>query len=296
MTFSSLAVVVIAALMAEKHDELNPVYASLYNSGVSLNESVKVTLPPPTMADGLDAAAQQNIIRTLTGSESTYRQFMRNSVVTKHILHMDEIEQDRAPARRADVWFVAYGDLDILANQEFLESLVAANEDEDNRLHGEGHQLTAEELAERGIELVPAEPDREQYGYGAYRLMKRVEVHGTIRTFWSRTDESILFAGELDPRFSSDDEFLNHWRPLDRNETGELVAGGPQPYGGMGMYMKITQLKEPKGALFVEGHLVFSEPYDWFDGANLLGSKLPAIIQNQVRSARREIVRASREP
>lgn len=296
MTFSSLAVIVIAALMAEKHDELNPVYASLCNSGVSIAETAQLTLPPPTMPDGLDAAAQEEIIRTLTGNESTYKQFMRNSVVTKHILHMEEIGQEGAPARRADVWFVAYGDLEVLANQEFLESLVAANEDEDNRLHGEGHQLTAEELAKRGIELVPAEPDREQYGYGAYRLLKRVELHGTIRTFWSRTDESILFAGELDPRFSSDDEFRNHWRPLERDKTGELGAGSPQPYGGMGMYMKITQLKEPKDAIFVEGHVVFSEPYGWFDGANLLGSKLPAIIQNQVRSARREIVRASREP
>ena len=52
-------------------------------------------------------------------------------------------------------------------------------------------------------------------------------------------------------------------------------------------------LAEPKGALFVEGHVVFAEPVKWFDGANLLRSKLPPVIQGQVRSFRRELAKSN---
>ena len=64
--------------------------------------------------------------------------------------------------------------------------------------------------------------------------------------------------------------------------------GPPQPYGGAGMYLKITKLHEPAGALFVEQHIVFAEPTGWFDGANLLRSKLPLVVQSNVRDMRRE--------
>ena len=33
---------------------------------------------------------------------------------------------------------------------------------------------------------------------------------------------------------------------------------------------------------------VFAEPTGWFEGANLLRSKLPLVVQNNVRNMRRE--------
>ena len=60
------------------------------------------------------------------------------------------------------------------------------------------------------------------------------------------------------------------------------------PWDGAAFYLKITKLAEPAGALFVEEHVVFAEPTGWFDGANLLRSKLPLVIQNNVRTMRRE--------
>ena len=59
----------------------------------------------------------------------------------------------------------------------------------------------------------------------------------------------------------------------------------------MGIYAKITRLHAPEGALLIEWHLVYSEPQGWFDGTNLLGSKMPAIVQSRVRATRRELVR-----
>ena len=78
--------------------------------------------------------------------------------------------------------------------------------------------------------------------------------------------------------------------------TSETAASGRAlrqpdalPYSGAGGYLKITRLHEPKGALFIEYHLIYSEPQGWFSGADPLTTKLPAIIQAEVRTFRREL-------
>ena len=65
-----------------------------------------------------------------------------------------------------------------------------------------------------------------------------------------------------------------------------MKHGPASPYGGSGMYVKITKLAEPVGAVFVEQHIVYSEPTGWFDGANLLRSKLPPVVTISVRRMR----------
>ena len=71
------------------------------------------------------------------------------------------------------------------------------------------------------------------------------------------------------------------------------MAGESVPYDGAGLYMKITALAQPADAVFVECHIVGIEPQGWFNGANLLLSKLPPAIQNQVRSSRRAMGKIS---
>jgi hypothetical protein len=53
--------------------------------------------------------------------------------------------------------------------------------------------------------------------------------------------------------------------------------------------VKITRLAEPAGSLFVEYHVAFAEPQGWFQGANLLRSKLPIAAQDSVRKFRRTL-------
>ena len=57
------------------------------------------------------------------------------------------------------------------------------------------------------------------------------------------------------------------------------------------MYLKITKLAEPAGAVFAEQHITFVEPHGWFDGENLLRSKLPLSVQENVRSTRKEFIK-----
>ncbi len=51
----------------------------------------------------------------------------------------------------------------------------------------------------------------------------------------------------------------------------------------------VTRLARPEGALFFEMHVVIHEPEAWFGGPNLLRSKMPLVIQENVRNLRRRL-------
>ncbi len=291
MTTPLLIAVLIGA--APTHQEQNPVYAQLLEQGVTAGFDSTYAIPEPTMPDGLDAAAQQKIIDELAGSSYTPDQLLRDSIVSRHVLNL-ELEDEGAPARRLDTWFVAYSDLDAISNKEFLETLLDSGSGEDE-VGEDGHELTVPDLNARNIAIDPANADQESFANGSYRLIKKVDLQGTLHSFWSRTPESIIIAGLLDPRFSDDKEFPNVWRAMNRAATGKLELGEANPYQGAGFYLKITRMVEPEGALFVEGHMILSEPEGWFNGENLLGSKLPAVVQNRVRETRRQFKRAERD-
>jgi len=290
----SVVCLLLTAVGADAHLEVNSLYRELIEQGVELAPEVRLALPPPTMQDELSTDVQRSILEELAGKDYTIKQLLRKSVVSRHIFRMQQLPDERAPARRADTWFVAYGDLDVIAEKEFLEGLLSSQEDDDS-IDDDGHELTLSELASRDIHLAPEAEQYESYSHSSYKLIKRVEVTATMHSVWSRTPDSIVVAARIDPRFHGDSEFPNQWRPLERGATRGKTPGSPRPYQGMALYLKITRLAEPAGALFVESHVVFSEPYDWFDGANLLGSKLPAVVQRTVRTTRREIMRATRD-
>ena len=91
----------------------------------------------------------------------------------------------------------------------------------------------------------------------------------------TRGDESIVVASILDDRFAGDKDYANRWSPVERTSDGKLEVGDPHPYSGSGPYLKATKLLETAGAVFVEYHIVFDEPEDWFNGANIYATKLP---------------------
>jgi hypothetical protein len=275
---------------AADHESLNPLYKELRETGVNVGAKIVVPLPAPTMADGLDAKAQQAVLKTLAGEDYSVEELTRDSQVAPHVLRIRDVKPSdpMAPARGVDVWCVAYGSLDKVATKEFLEQLGGASQKE-----GQGKGLTKEDLAKRKIEIKKDDEKYESYGHVKFAFLDKVEISATGRSFWSRTDDSAVVAARLDPAFTNDAEFPNQWRSLTRNADGKLEPGEAHPYEGAAYYVKVTKLAEPKGALFVEGHVVFAEPVKWFDGANLLRSKLPPVIQGQVRSFRRELAKSN---
>jgi hypothetical protein len=242
------------------------------------------------MADGLDAKKQQEVLAKVAGEDYPVEELLRPSVVAPYVLKYRDVKPSdpEAPAYGIDLWFVAHGDLDTLTGKDFLDKWQAAQKDR------EVHVLTAAELAKRKLEDRVEQKRQERFANTVFTVLDRVQVSGTLHTVLTRQPESILAAAVVDPRFRDDPEFPNRWRSLSRDDDGKPVLGEPHPYGGAAAYLKITKLAEPAGALFVEYHLVFTEPKGWFGGANLLRSKVQILAQSEVRAFRRELAKVKK--
>jgi hypothetical protein len=191
--------------------------------------------------------------------------------------------------RRVDVWFIAYGDLKTLASDDFLNGQLKLSGASAEGADGSQVRLLADaELTKRGIE-VPRQPEDSRIVAADVTLLDRVRLKTTMRNSKIQTEESILVASILDERFSEDPQFPNTWQAITRDTAGRRQVGEPQTYKGIGFYIKATRLAEPAGALFVEYHAAFAEPKGWFQGANLLRSKLPIVAQDAVRKSRRTL-------
>jgi hypothetical protein len=267
---------------ARTHD--NSLFNELRATGTTIGHE-RVRLPDPWMTDGLTPSQQAAVLRDLPRRQVPTEELTRPSVVAPFVLNIRDLS-DRGPAntgRAIDLAFVAYGDLDRLAASDFLEQLLNTG-----RKDAHIHTLSAADVLHRHLTVAA----NEGLAHVRLSLMDRVELTGTNRTTWSRSAVSVVVAGRLDPRFTRDSAYPNQWRSLSRDESGKVQPAGPgHPYEAAAYYVKITRLHEPAGALFVEWHLVFAEPQEWFDGANLLRSKLPMVLQTKVRGFRRDLLR-----
>jgi hypothetical protein len=253
----------------------NPLFNSLLDPGLELGPGLWAKLSPPTMPDGLGAAEQREIISTLIRDDYSYEDFTRKSSVAPHRLRIRDVtpSDPEAPARSVDVWFVAH-------DHKFAGWLMSAAKGA-----GMGKALKKEHLEKRG--LGTADGTHEVYRHVEFDLLGRIHLRATVRMMLTRTKSSVLVAAEVDPRFLDDPEFPNQWQPIvGKGDTRKL--GQAKPWRGGGFYLKITRLAEPTGALFVEQHVVFAEPTGWFNGANLLCSKLPLVVENRVRVTRQK--------
>jgi hypothetical protein len=283
-----LTFVLFATMMAQppaKHEDHNSLYRSLIDPGLDIGVNLKAKLPPPTMPDGLDAARQKAAITALIGNDYTFDEFTRNSSVAPHLLRLSDIKPSdpTAPARAVDAWFVLYGDLKALDDEKFLERLLSVG-----RGDGKGDSIKNNDLAKRGIKIADAK--KEGYGHIEFDFLDKVRIRATGHAMWSRTVDSVLVAVDVDSRFQNDQDFPNNWQSIS-NANGQLKFGPATPWAGSGLYLKITKLAVPAGALFCEQHVIFAEPTGWFDGANFLRSKLPPVVQSNVRTMRREWLR-----
>ncbi|AWM36448.1 hypothetical protein GobsT_57480 [Gemmata obscuriglobus] len=266
----------------DAHDGQNPLFKRLTETGLDIGGGATAKFPAPTMADGLSGAKQKEIIKGLIGNDYSYDEFARDSLVAPQLLRIRDVKpgDPKAPARGVDVWFIAYGDFKRLQDDKFLDRLMNAGKSSGG---GKGGPLKPEDLAKRKIEVKKGDEKREGYGTFEFDFLEKVRLTGTGHAVWSRNADSMVAAAEIDPRFAGDKEFPNQWRALGGDKPGPA-----NPWGGAAMYLKITKLAEPAGAVFVEQHVIFAEPTGWFDGANLLRSKLPIAMQQNVRNMRQE--------
>ncbi len=265
---------------ADAHDR-NPLFHELTHKGLPLGTPEPWKFPAPFMPDGLTPEQQQKRLEELADRNFPLKKALDKDLQApfyftpnKQLLVPDS--NPDAPAYRIDVWFIAYGDLQKLAQKDPSELFASSPGDAKVR------PLTDDEMKDRNITLKYSEmPLRERYAHTKAKLEEEIEVHMTSHSFGSLTPESLVVASRVDPAFANDEKLGNTWQRL------KPKPGDVQPLGvGGGFYLKITKLAAPKDALFVEFHWVNVEPKAWFGGKAVLRSKIPVWIEGEVRRFR----------
>ncbi len=272
-------------------DAHNPLFADLIDRGISVDEGGKlhVRLPQPTMADGLSQAEQQKILLQAAGRRPL-EEFTRNAVVAPFSMDIVDVPlpESPTPLRRVDVWYVAYGQLEQLFSEAFLEHLLHQAAAQHKSRYPVGRRiLSPDELEARNLRLPPDTPShKERYLFTATALFDRVLLQTTRHVVVSRSEESLVLAAALAPAFHEDKQYPNQWQSIQVDEQGRFTLGPAQAYVASASYTKVTRLHQPAGALFIEHHHLFAEPQEWFGGKNFLRSKLPLAVQEAVRKLR----------
>ncbi len=205
-------------------------------------------LPQPTMADGLDAAGQRAAMEKIAGGRYKVEDLLLKSTAAPVLIKFRTLkaaEGESAIIRAVDVWFVAYGNWETLNSKEFLDSLAKGKDTEgENRMVSKSGFLTDEEMQKRKLKLEMPEGEEAKFVYTTFSLFEQVEVSATRYAVVTREKNYLLAAGRIDPRFNSDAEYPNQWRPIERDAAANISLGSPHLYIGAGAYAKITRLAE----------------------------------------------------
>ena len=286
--FAPTLVVVVA--LTHSCSAANAIYDALVGRGVKIDSQDTLQLPKPVLEDGLAAKQQRQTVELLVAGKYDWDNFARKSVVSPFLLKISEGAAESGPMeRKVDLYFVAYGSLNSLSGEDYLHkqlSLTANNDQGDEG--GRAKVLTADELKKRSI-VAANNPGDPRWVAVTSTLLGKVRISLTTQNVKTENKDSIIIASVADPRFERDPEYPNSWQSLSTDDTGKRQTGPVKPYAGLGSYVKGTRLAEPAGALFIEYHVVFIEPQEWFHGTNLLRSKLPIVAQEMVRKFRRTL-------
>jgi hypothetical protein len=287
-----LTLLLLAQSAAESPD--NPVYRTIMADGLTVNGTT-VKLPAPTLPDGLSADASRAALKEVAGDDRAVQELLRDSVTAPFILKTRDVKTGDSIIRVIDLWFVVHArldevDLDQTLRQNGDQSVEAGNMKFASKI------LSENDLRERKIQPLASVGGRnEWFTHLNGRLLDRIEVQTTDRAVATRTPNSLLIAARTDVAFDADSTFPNRWTALTQQGAIEK-AGSPKTYGGSLSYVKITSFPGEADALFVESHLAFVEPLDWFQGNPILRSKFGVIAQDQIRRLRREIQKKRSEP
>lgn len=285
-TIGLVLLVTSGAFAAERAE--NEVYEHLVTSGIAINDEA-IKLPEPTLSSQADAQAQDEIVHQIAEKKYGYEQFVRKSPVAPFLLVIDtEGEGKGDRVQRVDTWFVAYGKRSDLSDEDLLGQLVGGDSGSEK---GKAEKLTDEQLKERNLTISSDERRSESYAHTSSPLLNKVLIDGIVHGATTRDTSSTLAASLLDPQFIDDAQFPNRWRPYETSPAGKKTLGKAHPYAGFGGYCQVVELAKPAGALFIECHMAINEPHGWFKGAGYLKSKLPALMQDNVRTIRRKLLK-----
>lgn len=282
------AAAVPAAEPAKSHDA-NEIFRTLLEEGVQVTDKGKVKLPAPTLPDGQDEAGWKAAVSKIIDENKTSLDEMTANRPTAPFEHKVTVEESGDPAmgcRLVNFWYFAHGDIEKVMREAFRKNMLRLTQGK-----YDFKDLSPADLAKRKIALGGKPGVEDEYiTRRVFGLFDKIELAETNRVMVSRTKDSIIVATILDRRFLTDPEFPCQWKPLTLNEDGSLTPGEPRPFTGVGYYIKITKVAD--GMMFVEAHFLIVEPKECFPNPAIVQSKLPILLQTEVRRFRRELTAA----
>lgn len=240
------------------------------------------------VVQGTAAQSREQRLENLAGP-SGWERFSRNSIVAPMVIDIDYIK-DSAGQRighRIHIIFVAHAPLSRLRDRRFMEQAFGQP---DNQPSNEGFRFEAlniQDLKDASVQI----QDEKSGGYAFFEanLLNRVKVRGVVRVETVERGETLAVAWCLDSRFDGNPKRSNSWSQLTVDDGGQVTEQPAIPYSGCGGYLNLTQLGSGSDIVLIESWTLLHEPSDWFQGSNLLRSKLPLTIQESVRSFRRKL-------
>jgi len=294
----------------------NSVYAELTSPATGS----PLRIAPARFAAAQAAQVQREALAEAGKPRHSVDDLLRPSVVAPHVLTMsrESLDPPSASVQQVRVVFALRGELENLAQDEFLNQLLAASTEDDQRKaaggakavdgeageakDGQSRPLTDDELVAAGIDVAAlsdgSASEQRASGGEAYRLVRgelfsKVRIAGVIHSQWTRDDDTILMALRFDHRFADQAALKSTWERLERDDAGQTRVVERGEWAGGGAYVQLTRWADDPRMLICEAELSWIEPQAWFGGANLIGSKLPPAIQSQVREIRRAALRRS---
>jgi len=291
-----ITAILLAALVGDTHEveaahANNDVFSYVMAQGLDVGGK-KSVLPKPRFIDGQAAAEQKRILIELAGSEEQLEVMMDNSLRAPNIFNQDEIEaKNNAPVvRTAELWFIIYADLkqfDAASQVARLDGRKA----ESGQIKYECRVLKDADVRATGITLGPEAPGQKIW-FTQIRgeLPNNVTFEVTERGVATQTAESVVIATRTDPAFAKGRRPSNFWKKAgdDDGGGGEQIRQ-PHPYQGGISYAKLSRLAFKPGALIVELHGAWVEPFEWFEGGGALSSKLKRAADEGIKKLREEL-------
>jgi len=245
----------------------------------------------PILQTGMTAADQRKAIGAILGNLEPDR-FFNRSVVSPFVFQLEPISKlaDGGNRQRLDVYFVAYGKLADIDPKKMMDDFTGPETPKTPGLPDVARALTEKEMNDRGLAFGD-QPDGSGRSFGILgaNILDKVFVTGITGTRYRKTDDSIELHLELAPTLVEDQAFPARWHPISRSGDGTFQLSPGNPYADLSAMIKATKLADVDDAVFIEVHVVYAEPQGWFEGRNLLRSKLPPVLQDAVRKFRRKL-------
>ena len=272
----------------------NPLVVELSTTGFKTADGKQIVLPKPVLEDGMTAAEQEAALLPIAKPKGRDR-FYTGDIRSVFAFDVEQVKEfaDGSKLREVEVFFVAKGTIEDVNENNLLDGVGKPSQGSDEAIPQDSRELTEEELARAGLKN-GKQDDGSYLSYGTIQvnLIDKVFLDVVTKSQTTKEEESLTMGTSLNESLAKLTELPSTWQPIVRVKN-RLQLGTPKAdFFALAGYAKATALKNETGKILVEIHVMFVEPEAWYNGRNLLGSKLAPVIDDSVTKFRRKLAQA----